>query len=71
MIRDQLLRFARWTGAAAPVAVRDVVGLAGVGLTAFGAYEIYRPAGFIVAGVMLVGGALLSAREPGATRGRK
>lgn len=47
---------------AAPEILRDVAGLSGGGLLAFGAGEIYRPAGFIVAGALLLGAAWLSAR---------
>ena len=39
---------------AAPDILRDLAGLVGAGLVAFGAGEIYRPAGFIVAGALLL-----------------
>lgn len=45
-----------------PDTLRDAAGLLGVALVAYGAHEIYRPAGFIVAGVLLVVGAFLAAR---------
>jgi hypothetical protein len=41
---------------------RDIAGLAGAALIAFGAGMIYQPAGFIVAGVLLLVGAMLDAR---------
>ena len=41
----------------------DLAGLAGAGLITCGAELIYRPAGFIVAGVFLLGGAFLAARK--------
>jgi hypothetical protein len=48
---------------AMPVLFRDGVGLLGVGLIAYGAWLIYEPSGFIVAGAMLVGAAWLMARR--------
>jgi hypothetical protein len=36
--------------------------LAGAGLIAFGAWEVYRPAGPIVGGVLLIAGVILRAR---------
>lgn len=44
--------------------IRDVVGLAGAGFVAYGAGEIYRPAGFITLGGLLLLGVFLSARAP-------
>lgn len=44
----------------------DVIGLTGVALVSYGAWLIYKPAGFIVLGVLLVAAALrLSAYERG------
>jgi hypothetical protein len=48
--------------ASLPVIVRDVAGVLGAALVAYGAYLIYRPAGFIVAGLFLVVGSYLIAR---------
>ncbi|MEA3042984.1 MAG: hypothetical protein QOH47_822 [Sphingomonadales bacterium] len=42
--------------------VRDAAGLAGAGLVAYGAWLVYAPAGFVVAGLLLLAGALLHAR---------
>jgi hypothetical protein len=42
--------------------LRDAAGIVGAALIAYGAGLVYRPAGFIVAGVLLVGGAYLAAR---------
>ncbi len=39
----------------------DAAGLAGAGLIAYGAWQVYHPAGFIVGGVLLVAGAWLLA----------
>lgn len=39
--------------------LRDGAGLAGCGLISYGVWCIYEPAGFIVAGVLLVGASLL------------
>jgi hypothetical protein len=41
---------------------RDVAGLAGCALVSYGSGLVYTPAGFIVGGLMLLGGALLLAR---------
>jgi hypothetical protein len=42
--------------------VIDLVGLAGAALISFGAWRIYEPAGYIVAGVLLVAGVVLLSR---------
>lgn len=47
--------------AALPVLVRDAVGLGGAGLVAYGTWLVYQPAGFIVAGILLLLGAWLAA----------
>jgi len=52
-----------------PELMRDVVGLAGVGAITYGAWLIFRPAGWIVAGVFCLVGAWLSARASGAQPG--
>ena len=46
--------------AAAPAVIRDCLGLAAVGLMAFGAWQVYPPAGFIVAGALILAGVLAS-----------
>lgn len=43
-------------------ALPTLVGLAGAALISFGAWQIYAPAGFIAAGVLLLAGVLFSAR---------
>jgi hypothetical protein len=48
-----------------PALLRDLAGLAGVALIAFGAWQIYPPAGFIVAGVLLVVGAIILGMQRG------
>lgn len=55
-------KIARWFITNAPVLIRDAAGLAGAALIALGAAEVYRPAGWIVAGVALIAAAILSAR---------
>lgn len=45
-----------------PTIARDVSGLLGAGMISLGVSEIYRPAGLIVAGAMLLAAAFLSAR---------
>ena len=42
--------------------LRDGAGLVGAGLVAYGCWRIYAPAGFIVAGVLLIAGSILLAR---------
>lgn len=44
------------------LAPRDVTGMTGVALVAYGAYRIYAPAGFIVGGAMLIAIAILISR---------
>jgi ABC-type protease/lipase transport system fused ATPase/permease subunit len=41
---------------------RDLAGLAGAGLVAYGAWLVYRPAGFIAGGVLLIAASILLAR---------
>ena len=48
---------------AAPAVVRDCAGIAGVGMIAIGAGQIYAPAGLIAGGLLLLAGAVLSARR--------
>lgn len=48
---------------AAASVLRDVSGLAGGALLSYGAWLAYKPAGFIVAGVLLLAGAVLAARS--------
>jgi len=49
---------------ALPGIIRDGAGILGAALIAYGAALIYRPAGFIVGGLLLISGALLAARTP-------
>jgi len=50
----------RQFAAYAPALIRDLAGLAGVGLIAYGAWLVLPAAGFIAGGVLLLAGALLS-----------
>ena len=43
-------------------ALRDLAGLLGFGLIVYGAWQVYAPAGYLVAGVMLLLAALRLAR---------
>lgn len=43
--------------------LRDVGGLAGVGLVSYGAWDAYHPAGFIVGGALLLAGAWIAAAK--------
>ena len=63
-------RFARALGRgwgrairALPGLLRDAAGLCGAGATAYGAWQVYAPAGFIVGGGLLVAGAWLDGRS--------
>lgn len=47
---------------AAPVVLRDAMGLCGVAAVAYGSYLVYEPAGFIVGGLLVIGVCILSAR---------
>lgn len=59
-----LASFAAASARAFPVVVRDLTGIAAVGLIAYGAWLMAPPAGFIVAGVLLLMGVILIARAP-------
>lgn len=41
---------------------RDIAGIAGVASISYGAWLTYAPAGFLVGGVLLLGGAIAVAR---------
>jgi hypothetical protein len=60
-------RFGGFAARIVPVALRDLAGLAGVGLVAYGAWRVHEAAGFIVGGVLLIAAAFLfeSGRKPG------
>lgn len=47
-----------------PALLRDLLGLAGAGLIAYGAWLISPPAGFITGGALLVIGVVLSSLAP-------
>lgn len=47
---------------ALPVVARDLAGVAGAVLIAYGAGLVYRPAGFIVLGFLMVAASFLLAR---------
>lgn len=42
----------------------DAVGIFGIGFIAYGSWLIYKPAGFIVGGLLLVGVAFIASRGP-------
>lgn len=42
----------------------DIAGIGGGVLISIGAWMIYRPAGFVVAGVLMLAGSILIARAP-------
>jgi hypothetical protein len=52
-----------WLKAHGADIIRDAAGLIGGLLISMGAGEVYRPAGLIMGGLLLVGGAYLSARN--------
>lgn len=43
--------------------ISDALGIVGAGLVSYGAWSIYAPAGFIVAGVLLIALAVAGARS--------
>ncbi|MDH6273585.1 hypothetical protein [Rhizobium leguminosarum] len=58
----RVLRLAVLIAAAfVPALLRDGIGLIGAGAIAYGAWLIFAPAGFIVAGVLMIAFALLTA----------
>lgn len=46
-----------------PSLIRDCIGIAGAALLVYGAWLIYRPAGFILAGVLMMLVAIVMARR--------
>ncbi len=62
---NAISRGLRALAAAVPTVIRDLAGLAGVGLISYGAWLIYAPAGFITAGALLLVGAVLMAFAAG------
>ena len=50
--------------------IDDFLYVAGGALLSYGAYETFRPAGFIVAGLLLMGMGLLAARDMERKRAR-
>ncbi len=46
-----------------PDLLRDVAGLAAVGLISYGAWLVYEPAGYITGGVLLLAGTLVTSFE--------
>lgn len=46
-----------------PPLVRDCIGITGAALLAYGAWLIYRPTGFIIAGLLLMMAAIILARR--------
>jgi hypothetical protein len=59
---QRLKKFLGALGAALPILLCDLVGIAGAAAIAYGAWQIYGPAGWIAGGAMAVGGAWLIAR---------
>jgi hypothetical protein len=50
---------------ALPMLLCDLVGIVGAAAVAYGAWQIYGPAGWIAGGTLAVGGAWLIARAAG------
>lgn len=63
------VRYAPAAGALARVGLRAAPGLLGLALVAYGAGLVYRPAGFIAAGLLVLADVVASRRQP-ATGGR-
>lgn len=53
---------------ALPGAVCDLAGGLGVVLVSYGAWLVYEPAGYIVAGLLLMAGAMILGRKFGAPK---
>lgn len=53
-------------GAIIPALIRNLIGLGAVGAIAYGARLIYEPAGFLVAGALVLGGLLILSPRPAA-----
>ena len=47
----------------APAVIRDLSAIAGAGLVAYGAWLAYPPAGYIIAGAIMLTAAILGARR--------
>lgn len=56
---------AQWLGIAAPALIRSAIGISGAGLISYGAWSIYEPAGYIVGGILLICGVILSEMSSG------
>jgi hypothetical protein len=54
-----------WIAAGWQFALRDMAGLAGVGLVSYGAWLAYHPAGFIAGGGLLLAGAWIAGSKSG------
>jgi hypothetical protein len=48
-------------GRVLPALIRELAGLAGAGLIAYGAWLVYAPAGFVTGGILLLAGSLAAA----------
>lgn len=55
-----LAKGASWFGVALPALIRSAVGIGGAGLIAYGAWMVYAPAGYVVGGILLIAGVILS-----------
>lgn len=51
---------ASWLGVAMPALIRSGIGIGGAGLIAYGAWMVYAPAGYVVGGILLIAGVILS-----------
>jgi len=63
--RSQIKTAVRLASYAAPSVIRDAIGLGGTGLIVYGAWLIYPPVGFIVAGAFCLAIAWVSAARSG------
>lgn len=48
---------------ALPAVLRDGAAIAGAAILTYGAEQVYRPAGFITGGVLLLGAAIMAGRR--------
>jgi len=64
-MRGALANVIVWAAAAAPAVIRDLCALIGAGLISYGSWLVFAPAGYIVAGLMLLAATIFSARRSG------
>lgn len=64
-IADGCIRVVAFCLRMLPDLIRDAAGLAAVGSISYGAWLIYEPAGFIVGGILVLAGVIVSSKRGG------